>query len=88
MKMYKVAQSTRDKLNKIQRYFQNTLDINDEFCTLPADTAAEIRKILDHVEEMAFAASYPEVNGRLIKAFKTTIDEYAAVLDSPVPYYA
>ena len=50
MKMYRVHDSMRDKLENIREALQTHLDLHEEFDTMPYDEACKLYRTLDQVE--------------------------------------
>lgn len=83
MKMYRVHDSMRDKLENIREALQTHLDLHEEFDTMPYDEACKLYRTLDQVENTCALASQKEVDGRTIKHLSEVIRKYDYLLAVP-----
>lgn len=67
MKMYRIHDTMREKLNAIWESIQTTLNIHEEFDTLAYDEAQKWQALCDRAEENYYLSTQKEVDGRTIK---------------------
>ena len=86
-KRYKVADSMRQNVRRIEDYVRTTLDMHEEFGILAPGQEAYFLSQLDKAQAMRTLADGETVDGRTIHALKTWIDGYTYVLEHDIKYY-